>query len=128
LRAFGQALVASLVAYALLIQTLALPFAQVRAQELARIDASLGVICMVDGSDSAPSDRSTRDHHHNGVDCCLAACCASFAGPAIVATSDISLPALLTTTSLFKPDANGPRAPPAALLSQLQPRAPPSQT
>lgn len=115
------------VAYAVLIQALASPFLRAQAAELARIDGALAVICLSDGTPGG-EDPGRRDiPHGHGLDCCLPALrLLTFDAPALAASPfTFELPA--EAASLRAEYALPPsRAPPAALTTVLQPRAPPA--
>lgn len=114
------------VAYAILIQSLASPFLRAQAAEHARLDGALGIICFSDGAPGNEEPRQRKLPHGHGLDCCLP-------GLRLVA---LDAPALDISPVTFDPHAEASsslaeyalpqsRAPPPALTSVLQPRAPP---
>lgn len=119
------------IAYVILIQSLASPFLRAQAAEHARLDGGPGVICLSDGAPGheepgheEPGQRKLP--HGHGLDCCLP-------GLRFVA---LDAPALVISTVTFEQPAETrssqvdyalprSRAPPAQLTTVLQPRAPP---
>lgn len=114
------------VAYAILIQSLASPFLRAQAAEHARLDGALGVICLSDGAPGHEEPGQRKLPHGHGLECCLP-------GLRFIA---LDAPALDVSPVTFNPPAEArtsrvdyalpqSRAPPLALTTVLQPRAPP---
>lgn len=114
------------VAYALLIQALANPFLRATAAERAVLENSLAVICLSDGAPGHEEPGQRNMPHGHGLDCCLP-------GLRFVA---LDAPVLVVSLLTFAPPAETAsrvaefafprtRAPPPALTTVLQPRAPP---
>lgn len=114
------------VAYAILIQSLASPLLRAQAVEQTRLDAALGVICLSDGAPGHEEPGQRKLPHGHGLECCLP-------GLRFVA---LDAPALVISTVTFEMPAEArssqvdyvlprSRAPPPALTTVLQPRAPP---
>jgi len=125
-RAMLRAAIGPLLVYALVIQALFLPFARARAMEAALTQASLGLLCTMNGLESDPSDESgDTKHRMHGLDCCLP-------GRPVLADLPVLLPSATVTVVPVRtlaridlavtPEARGP--PPVA-ETPLQPRAPP---
>lgn len=114
------------VAYAILIQSLASPFLRTQAAEHAQLEGALAVICLSDGAPGHEEPGQRKLPHGHGLDCCLP-------GLRFVA---LDAPALVVSFVAFELPAEArssqvdhalpqSRAPPPALTTVLQPRAPP---
>jgi hypothetical protein len=119
-------LVGLVVGYAILIQALATPFLRIKAAELARLDEALAIFCLTgDAPDhDGPGERKTP--HSHGLDCCLP--CGRFdaLGAPLFAVAFFRFEPAVARRSERIAYASPPgRAPPTALTSVLQPRAPP---
>jgi hypothetical protein len=125
LRTLGQALVASLMAYALLIQSLALPVVQIKARQMAQVEALLGVVCATDGTSQAPGEDTPKPHSHSPLDCCLAGGRFVAFEPVILASSPVAFHTPIAGVATVSPERHGARAPPVVVATPLQPRAPP---
>ncbi len=113
------------VVYAILIQALATPFLKAKAAELVRLDA-LAVLCLSDGAPGHEEPGQRKVQHGHGLDCCLPGLRSVALDAPVLIVSHIVfelLPddAFLPAQYMLRPV----RAPPQALTSVLQPRAPP---
>jgi len=114
------------VAYTILIQSLASPFLRAQSAEHARLDSALGVICLSDGAPGHEEPGQRKLPHGHGLECCLPG----------LRFAALDAPALVISTVTFEQPAESrssqvdyalpqSRAPPPALTTVLQPRAPP---
>ena len=114
------------VAYAILIQSLASPFLRAQAAEHARLDGTLGVICLSDGAPGHEEPGQRKLPHGHGLECCLPGLrfVALDAPTLIISSCTFELPAEARSSQVdyVLPQS---RAPPPALATVLQPRAPP---
>lgn|GEM_PF-2381939 len=113
------------VAYAILIQALASPFLRAQAADHAPRDA-LAILCLSDGAPGHKEPGQRKMPHGHGLDCCLPG----------LRFAALDAPALITSAVTFEQPAEScsshvdyvlpqSRAPPPALTTVLQPRAPP---
>lgn len=114
------------VAYAILIQSLTSPFLRAQAAEHAMLDGALGVICLSDGTPGHEEPGQRKLPHGHGLECCLPGLrFVALDAPALVISSfTFELPAE-TYSSQVDYALPQSRAPPPALTTVLQPRAPP---
>jgi hypothetical protein len=114
------------VAYAILIQSLSSPFLRAQAAEHARLDDVLGIICLSDGAPGQEEPGQRKLPHGHGLECCLPGLrFVVLDAPALdISPVTFDPPA---AASAFRIDYSLPqsRAPPPALATVLQPRAPP---
>ncbi len=114
------------IAYAILIQSLASPLLRAQAAEQTRLDGALGVICLSDGAPGHEEPGQRKLPHGHGLECCLPGLrFVALDAPALVISSfTFELPAEARSSQVdyVLPQS---RAPPPALTTVLQPRAPP---
>ena len=114
------------VAYAILIQVLASPVLRAKATVLAQHEAQLAALCLSERAPGHDEPGQRKMPHGHGLECCLP-------GLRLVA---FDAPTLVASVLTFEPPADAPslaaeyalprtRAPPGALMTVLQPRAPP---
>lgn len=114
------------VAYAILIQALASPFLRAQSAELARLEGPLSLLCLSEGVPGHGEPGQRKMPHGHGLECCLPSLrFAWLDAPVLISSILIFVPPVAPPS--YAADYNVPptRAPPDALATILQPRAPP---
>lgn len=121
-----QFVVGLFVAYAILIQALANPFLRANVAERALFENSLAVICLSDGAPGHEEPGQRKMPHGHGLDCCLPGLrFAALDAPVLVVSPLTFEPPTETVSRSAEYALPRTRAPPPALATVLQPRAPP---
>jgi hypothetical protein len=114
------------VAYAILVQALAGPFLRAQAAEMARLPDALAIICLSDGAPGHSDPGERKMPHAHGLDCCLPGLRFVALDAPVLVTSQLGVefaPAPPGHPVVYDPPLS--RSPLSALVTVLQPRAPP---